>query len=140
MLHCSVRFFFNKSLTIGAVERDTFTVVNYRLLQRKIGVVRVTGLSRWEISMVTSKRRKKLPMTFNVVNTWCLSIPKPNRANQVSSFNTSMKPQKNRICFSTFLANFTSLSYFEKIAHLSVWSECMYLCGCVCYDGCCRGQ
>ena len=39
-------FFFNKSLTIGAVERDTFTVVNYRLLQRKIGVVRVTGLSR----------------------------------------------------------------------------------------------
>ena len=46
MLHCSVRFFFNKSLTICAVERDTFTVVNYRLLQREIGVVRVTGLSR----------------------------------------------------------------------------------------------
>ena len=141
-MHASLfcTFFFNKSLTIGAVERVTFTVVNYRLLQRKIGVVRVTGLSRWEISMVTSKRRKKLPMTFNVVNSWCLSIPKPNRANQVSSFNTNMKPQKNRICFSTFLANFTSLSYFEKIAHLSVWSECMYLCGCVCYDECCTGQ
>ena len=71
-------------------------------------------------------------MTFNVVNSRGFSIPKPNRANQVSSFNTNMKPQKNRICFSTFLANFTSLSYFEKIAHLSVWSECMYLCGYVC--------
>ena len=146
-MHASLfcRFFFNKSLTIGAVARDTFTVVNYRLLQREIGVVRVTGLSRdkftlGNISMVTSKRRKKPPMAFNVVNSWCLSIPKPNRANQVSSFNTYMKPQKNRICFPTFLANFTSLSYFEKRAHLSVWSECMYLCGCVCYDECCRGQ
>ena len=47
-MHASLfcRFFFNKSLTIGAVARDTFTVVNYRLLQREIGVVRVTGLSR----------------------------------------------------------------------------------------------
>ena len=45
MLHFSVGFF-KKSLTIGAVARDTFTVVNYLLLQREIGVVRVTGLSR----------------------------------------------------------------------------------------------
>ena len=56
----------------------------------------------WEISMVTSKRRKKPPMTFNVVNSWGLWIPKPNKANQVSSFNTNMKPQKIEFIFRHF--------------------------------------
>ena len=56
----------------------------------------------WEISMVTSKRRKKRPMTFNAVNSWGLSIPKPNRTNQVSSFSTNKKPQKIEFIFRHF--------------------------------------
>ena len=53
------------SQTVGAVTRMT-------LLPRVIGVVRVTGVPEinlpWEISMVTSKRRTKPPITFNEVN------------------------------------------------------------------------
>ena len=47
----------------------------------KIGVVRVTVLSREKftsgnIHMVASKRGKKPQMTFNVVNSWVISITK----------------------------------------------------------------
>ena len=88
----------------------------------------------WGISMVTSKRRKKPPMTFNVVNSWGLWIPKPNKANQVSSFNTNMKPQKIEIIFRHFWLILPFCSSFVSVvgAYASF--------GCVCYDECCRGQ
>ena len=45
----------------------------WTLLLWDIGVVHVTGISPWinfpmEISMATSKRRSKAPMTFDVLN------------------------------------------------------------------------
>ena len=68
----------------------------------------------WEISMVTSKRRKKPPMTFNVVNSWGLWIPKPNKANEVSSFNTNMKPQKIEFIFRHFWLILTFWAILKK--------------------------
>ena len=60
----------------GAVTRDTFTVVN----DPGLPLVRVTGHSRdkftMEISMVTSKRRKKPSLTFNVVNSCVFRYPR----------------------------------------------------------------
>ena len=71
------------------------------MTSRWICVVRVTGLSQnfpkihlsWETSMV-----KKLPMIFNVVNVQGHVFDNEGkRANQVSSFDTNMTPQKS--CF-----------------------------------------
>ena len=60
----------------------------------------VTGHSRdkfaMKISLVTSKRRKKPPLTFNLVNSWVFRY-QGKRANQVSLFDTNMKSQK--CCF-----------------------------------------
>ena len=56
----------------------------------------------WEISMVTSKRRKKPAMTFNVVSSKQRFLDSQGkRANQVSSFD-NMKPPKNILFFIFF--------------------------------------
>ena len=44
------------------------------------------------------KRKKKPPLTFNLVNSWVFRY-QGKRANQVSLFDTNMKPQK--YCFSS---------------------------------------
>ena len=55
------------SLIVGAATRETFTVVNF--YHRKLEWCVRPDLPEinlpWEISMVTSKRRKKPPMTFS---------------------------------------------------------------------------
>ena len=51
--------------------------------------------------MVTLKRRKELPITFNVVNSYSVGFfhAQGKRANQVSSFVNNMKQPKNVFVF-----------------------------------------
>ena len=65
-------------------------------------VVCVTGHPRDKFAMENIhgyvKRKKKLPLTFNLVNSWVFRY-QGKRANQVSLFDTNMKLQK--YCFSS---------------------------------------
>ena len=65
-------------------------------------VVCVTGHPRDKFAMENIhgyvKRKKKPPLTFNLVNSWVFRY-QGKRANQVSLFDTNMKPQK--YCFSS---------------------------------------
>ena len=79
------------------------SMTSQRMTSGRICVVSVTGLSQsfpnihlsWETSMVTSNRRKKPPMIF-LKRAKCLGFfdNEGKRANQVSSFDTNMTPQK----------------------------------------------
>ena len=64
------------------------------ILQRKIVVLRVTGLPRDTFATGNIhgyvKKRKATAYDINLVNSWGFSIPKVNRANQVTSFDTNM--------------------------------------------------
>ena len=81
-------------------------------------------------------------MTFNVVNGWGFSIPKANKANQVSSFDTNMKPQKTEFLFPHFclILRFWAILEKENSSFVSVVWAYMYVCGCVCYDEYCRAN
>ena len=81
-------------------------------------------------------------MTFNVVNGWGFSIPKANRANQVSSFDTNMKPQKTEFIFPHFwlILRFWAILEKKNSSFVSVVGAGMDVCSCVCYEECCRGQ
>ena len=74
----------------------------------------------WEISMVTSKRRKKLAMTFNVVSSKQRFLDSQGkRANQVSSFD-NMKPPKNILFFSFF---FCVIERNKRSIELVCWAR-----------------
>ena len=74
----------------------------------------------WEISMVTSKRRKKPAMTFNVVSSKQRFLDSQGkRASQVSSFD-HMKPPKN-ILFFIFL--FGVIDRNKRLIELVCWAR-----------------
>ena len=92
--------------TLGAVTRDTFTVVNDPFTCGNLAWCVWPDFPEinlpWEISMVTSKRRKKPAMTFNVLSSKQRFLDSQGkRANQVSSFD-NMKPPKNILFFIFF--------------------------------------
>ena len=67
---------------------------------------------KFSIGLVTSKRRKKPGMTFNVVSSkQGLFDSQGKRANQLSSFENNMKPPKNFsfFCFVLFCFSFARL-------------------------------
>ena len=74
----------------------------------------------WKISMVTSKRRKKPAMTFNVVSSKQGFLDSQGkRANQVSSFD-NMKPPKNILFFSFF---FCVIERNKRSIELVCWAR-----------------
>ena len=73
-------------------------------------------------------------MTFNVVNGWGFSILKANRANQVSSFDTNMKPQKTEFIFPHFwliLRFWAILEKKKKLICQCGLSVCGFVAVCV---------
>ena len=86
--------------TLGAVTRDTFNGNLAWCVWPDFPEINLP----WEISMVTSKRRKKQAMTFNVVSSKQRFLDSQGkRANQVALFD-NMKPPKNILFFIFFFA------------------------------------
>ena len=92
----------------------------------------------WEISMVKSKRRKKLPMTFNVVNSQGFSIPKArepirflhlsltwNSKNKIAFFNgfLSCSLEENRCWHSRFQIKIKVIGNFKINFELVCWTR-----------------
>ena len=83
---------------------------------------------KFSIGLVTSKRRKKPGMTFNVVSSkQGLFDSQGKRANQLSSFENNMKPPKNFsffcffVCFVLFF--FCAVDRNKRSNELVCWAK-----------------